>query len=553
MAQPVNDNIENAIVIAGDGFTYSGTTADATLQVGEPAAYDGDPYPDNDADDSVWFVYTASATGTIVLETEGFDSSFAYNIFLSPDGSSSFGSLQELRSGASFGSGNFYEEFSVVAGETYYIRFAGYGYNDGNYTMIQSSGPAGVLPQIVDGGTGTLGAIGDGAHEMIGGDGDDRYYVDSADDVVTENGGEGYDTVYTTVDYTLPDNVERIIAFANTGLTLTGNALDNSLIGGAGGDTLYGLDGDDTLNGRGGVDTMVGGLGDDSYVVNKPSDVVVELAGEGVDTVYTTSAYRLSDNVENIVIRGDAGLSVKGNALANAMTGGVGADTLIGYDGDDRLDGRGGADSMIGGAGDDSYFVNDAGDVVVELADEGTDTVYTTVDHILAANVENVIVRSADGLAVTGNDSDNAMTGGAGADRLAGGLGADSIKGGAGHDLLIGSAGKDVLTGGAGNDTFLFHDVGDAGDTITDFQIDSDFIAIDVEGFGLTSFDASLFESNVGGVATTAEARFVYNETNGRLLFDADGSGSGRAVLLATLRGAPELTADHFLDADLFG
>jgi len=190
---------------------------------------------------------------------------------------------------------------------------------------------------------------------------------------------------------------------------------------------------------------------------------------------------------------------------------------------------------------------------VVESANEGYDTVYTTVGYALTNDVEKLVGRGSAALTLTGNALDNAISGGSGADLLSGGDGADSIKGGAGDDVLVGGAGKDVLTGGAGADAFLFHDVGDAGDTVTDFQIASDLIAIDVEGFGLASLDSSLFESNAGGVATTAEARFVYNETNGRLSFDADGSGSGRAVLLATLRGAPELTADHFLDASLFG
>ncbi|GLK55983.1 Ca2+-binding RTX toxin-like protein [Methylopila capsulata] len=457
MAQPVNDNIENAIVIAGDGFSFTGTTADATLQVGEPSAYDGDEYADNDADDSVWFVYTASTTGTVVLETEGFNSSFGYNLFLSPDGSSSFASLQEFKSGASFGSSEFYEEFSVVAGETYYIRFASYGYSNGDYTLIQSSGPAGVLPQIVDGGTDTLGAFGDGVHEMIGGDGDDTYYVDNVGDVVTEMGGEGFDTIRTTVDFTLPANVERIVIEGATGRTATGNAFDNTLIGGAGDDTLYGLAGNDILKGRGGSDTMVGGEGDDVYYVDSASDVVTELDGEGYDAVYTT--------------------------------------------------------------------------VSLELAD----------------NVEKAVVQSASGLEVIGNDLDNSLTGGAGGDRLVGGAGADLISGKAGDDTLSGGEGKDRLAGGAGADVFLFETLSDAGDVITDFVVGEDKI-----GFG-ASFDADLlsdpgqFASNLKGVATEADDRLIYSTKTGRLFYDADGSGSGQAVLLATLKGAPELGYGDFI------
>ncbi|GBD50631.1 calcium-binding protein [Methylopila sp. Yamaguchi] len=180
---------------------------------------------------------------------------------------------------------------------------------------------------------------------------------------------------------------------------------------------------------------------------------------------------------------------------------------------------------MVGGDGDDSYYVNDAGDVVVELADEGTDTVYATIDYALSANIEKVVVRGSAGLDVAGNDSDNVMTGGVGADTLSGGAGADRINGGGGADVLFGGGDNDVLTGGAGADIFVFTDVDQGRDTITDFQIGVDKIGIDRADFDLTSFDAGLFESNAGGLATDAGTRFVYSETTGRLFFDADGSG----------------------------
>lgn len=464
MARPINDNFDKAIVIRGDGFTYSGNTAEATNQYpdGEPIGYDDvvwdSSYSNYElADDkSVWFTYTAEGEATVEFSVLSASFNTQMTVFYNYNGPGAVNNVGDLTAGTSSVS------FDTWAGQQFWIRLSGDLDQGGDYVFAQTAGPAGVSTAILGtSGADVLGTLFDGAQEMIGGDGDDAYYVDSTDDVVTETGGEGYDSIYTLVNYTLPANVEKIVALGSTGLLLTGNALDNQLFGAAGADTLY------------------GGLGND------------------------------------------------------------------------KLDGRAGADSMVGGDGDDSYYVNDAGDVVVELADEGTDTVYTTIDYALSANIEKVIVRGSAGLAVTGNGSDNVMTGGSGADTLSGGEGADRINGGAGADVLIGGADNDVLTGGAGADIFVFAGVDQGRDTITDFQIGVDKIGIDLAAFDLASFDAGLFESNARGLATDADTRFVYSETTGRLFFDADGSGSGKAVLIATLRGAPELTAADFTDASL--
>ena len=76
------------------------------------------------------------------------------------------------------------------------------------------------------GGNDTLNG-GAGADTMIGGTGNDTYYVDNAGDVVTENVGEGTDTVWASVSYALAagTEVETLRANATTGLTLTGNAI----------------------------------------------------------------------------------------------------------------------------------------------------------------------------------------------------------------------------------------------------------------------------------------------------------------------------------------
>jgi len=153
---------------------------------------------------------------------------------------------------------------------------------------------------------------------------------------------------------------------------------------------------------------------------------------------------------------------LKGGPAADRLNGGYGDDQLFGNGGDDVLDGGGGADTMAGGLGDDSYVVDASGDVVTELAGEGTDTIRTALGtqaaiYALAANVENLIGTSATGQTVAGNALDNVMTMGGGNDVLdlsAGGN--DTANGGGGNDYVYFGAAftaDDVIVGGAGTDT----------------------------------------------------------------------------------------------------
>ena len=173
-----------------------------------------------------------------------------------------------------------------------------------------------------NGGNDTLDG-GSGTDAMTGGAGDDVYVVNDAGDAVMELPGEGVDEVRTTLAaYTLGANVEKL-TFTGAGVFAgTGNALDNTLIGGTG---------NDTLDGGVGVDAMIGGLGDDIYLVDNASDTVTELAGEGTDEVHTTLAsYALAANVERLVYTGSAAFTGTGNAIDNILTGGTGNDTLSG-------------------------------------------------------------------------------------------------------------------------------------------------------------------------------------------------------------------------------
>jgi len=295
---------------------------------------------------------------------------------------------------------------------------------------------------------------GAGADAMTGGAGDDTYVVDDIGDTTVESLNEDTDSVSASISFTLGANVENltITGQAVDNLAGTGNELANQITGDAGANQLTGNAGDDVLDGGAGADTLIGGLGDDRYIIDDLGDTAVELAGEGTDTVGTSSDHTLTDNFENLEVSGD-GVTATGNAVANLITGAAGSQTLAGLGGDDRLDGGAGADIMTGGTGNDVYVVDNAGDVLFEAAGEGTDTVEALIDFTLADGFE-VLTLIAPGLKGTGNEGANRLNGSAGDDNLRGRGGGDDVRGGDGDDLLEGGPGddRDRLVGGGGND-----------------------------------------------------------------------------------------------------
>jgi len=228
--------------------------------------------------------------------------------------------------------------------------------------------------------------------------------------------------------------------------SIVGTAGNDTLVGTAAADTINGLAGNDTLDGGAGIDTMAGGVGDDTYLVDNTSDVVTELAGEGIDTVRSAITLTLATNVENLTLTGTSLINGTGNTLANVLTGNSGNNTLTGNAGDDTLDGGVGTDSLVGGAGNDLYFVDVSTDVVTEAASAGTDTVRSAVTLTLATNVENLILIGAATINGTGNTLANTLSGNAAANALNGGTGADSMSGGAGNDSYTVDNVGDVVT-----------------------------------------------------------------------------------------------------------
>lgn len=305
------------------------------------------------------------------------------------------------------------------------------------------------------------------------------------------------DKITVTGFFTAGNPIQQL-KFADTGevwdlATLQSKALDHnppiigtdgndSLVGNFEADSIVGGLGNDTLQGNGGGDTLVGGLGDDSYyaLVGNAEDTIVELANEGIDTMYvgiaygpgyppvTNAVYSLNTadraHIENLrsigggSFSGAAPITMIGNALDNYI--GFAGNMLIqtgrleGLGGNDTLSGAfRGSTTLVGGEGDDTYYLGHDSTIVVEETNGGIDTIvcgdygslYSGLNTASGQNVENIEYKAAVGL-IQGNALDNRISAydsiGATFD---GGLGADHYR----------------LNSTSGFATYIFDNVGD--------------------------------------------------------------------------------------------
>jgi Ca2+-binding RTX toxin-like protein len=222
---------------------------------------------------------------------------------------------------------------------------------------------------------------------------------------------------------------------------MTGNTVNNIIYAGTGDNQLDGLGGTDTLR----YDAMLSGV-TLSLLVATPQAT----GGSGLDTIL---------NFENVVGSPFADV-ITGNTAANALSGLAGNDLLRGDGGNDTLDGGIGADTMEGGLGNDIYYVDNVGDVVTELAGQGTDAVYLSINagaYALPVNVEEGRITAAVAANMDGNAANNTIYAGAGANVMDGKGGVDTLR----YDLATSAVTVDLsiataqATGGSGLDTVL--------------------------------------------------------------------------------------------------
>ncbi len=362
-----------------------------------------------------------------------------------------------------------------------------------------------------------LGTAGANVIELLGGPDSGAYSLD---------GGTGTDTLQ--VDATTDLRGMTIAGFETLSLDSASTDIVSAAI------TMAQLAGFTDIVGRAGFSDRLG-------VDASGGDV--DLSGLVLDQIDVTSIHGENDGLDGVLV---------GSSIRDTFT----------------MDG---ADQASGGAGDDRYNVSSASAVVAENSGEGLDIVKSTLGaYTLTDNVEYLQLDGAGSMDGTGNAGDNKITGGAGAnvlsgldgndsllggddnDELLGGIGNDNLQGGIGADRLDGGAGQDRLTGGLGADTFVLGSnlVADF-DRFNDFEAGTDTAEIAGSVFGMAAgaLDPAAFAATANGQATTALHRLIYNTSNGALYFDADGSGAGARIQVASFLGAPTLASTDFIVA----
>jgi Ca2+-binding RTX toxin-like protein len=272
--------------------------------------------------------------------------------------------------------------------------------------------------------------VSNGGAKLVGNTEDNLYVVSQTTDVVVEAVNAGVDTVRSSASYTLSTNLENLTLTGTTAINGTGNALNN---------TIAGNNANNVLDGGAGIDTLVGGIGNDTYVVDTTTDVIVENANEGSDTVQSTVTYSLVNiaNVENLTLTGSTAINGTGNALANTLIGNSANNVLDGGAGNDILNGGVGIDTLRGGLGDDTYVVDSITDIIVENFSEGADTVQSSVSYVLGSNLEHLTLTGSTTINGTGNALNNVIVGNAANNVLDGGAGNDTLQGGCGDDVYV--------------------------------------------------------------------------------------------------------------------
>jgi len=229
-------------------------------------------------------------------------------------------------------------------------------------------------------------------------------------------------------------------------------------------------------------------------------------------------------------INGTAGNdSLVGTAGNDTINGNQGNDTLRGMGGDDSLDGGSGTDLLDGGTGNDIYVVS-AGDTLTDAG--GIDQIYSPVSWALGSGFENIELVGTANADASGNFMANVI------------IGNNAV------NVLRGRDGNDTMTGNGGADFFDFTTAPSAGnaDTITDFtSVDQlrfeDAAHAGIGATGTWAASDGRFWASTTGTAHDATDRVIYNTSTGELYYDADGSGAGAAQLVATLQGAPTVSA----------
>jgi len=298
------------------------------------------------------------------------------------------------------------------------------------------------------------------------------------------------------------------------------------------------IPGSSLLKATAGNNILIGTTGDDTVIYASATGPVT------VSLNITTAQNTVNSGMDQLIgidnlIGSKFNDKLTGDSDDNVIQGGAGNDTIRGWSG---------ADTMLGGTGNDTYYVENAGDVVTEKFNAGTDLVSSNLSYTLGLNLENLTLTGSNAINGVGNELNNKLIGNAASNFLSGDAGSDILSAGNGDDYLNGGSGKDTLTGGAGKDTFY---IGSkyAFDTITDFNVTGgDIIALENDVF--TSLNTGVLANEqfrAGSKALDSDDFIIYNKTTGAIFYDADGSGAGAALQVAKVGIGLALTNTDFV------
>ncbi|MFI3186697.1 MAG: M10 family metallopeptidase, partial [Methylococcaceae bacterium] len=182
--------------------------------------------------------------------------------------------------------------------------------------------------------------------------------------------------------------------------------------------TLYDAGGNDTLS-----------------VANFSLGCVLDLTSGRYSSISIPSGALPPGDVENnpvTIYDGTDNLAIAYGSIIENATGGSGNDQLLGNAVANILNGGVGADTMQGGDGSDIYYVDNKNDRVTETnataATGGVDLVNSYLNtYTLGANIENGAVLATGAANLTGNGLDNTLYAGAGNNTLNGGARTDTV------------------------------------------------------------------------------------------------------------------------------